>query len=120
MSDDKPNDHAEPTPASAGSRWLRIAFGVAANVAGLVCVVWPVMPKSWHAQEFVGRLFGASQDPSMGIQFMFFWLLTGPLGGLLAYGGTKTATRSSGLARVVALVVVVGGVYVMFWIADHR
>ena len=99
---------------------LRVVVGVAANVAGLACVMWPVMPKSWGAQEFVGRLFGASDDPSMGIQYMFFWLMTVPLGGLLLYGGTKAATRSSGLACVVALVVVVGGVYAMFWIADHR
>ena len=97
---------------------LRVVVGVAANVAGLACVMWPVMPKSWHAQEFVGRLFGASQDPSMGIQYMFFWLMTVPVGGLLAYGGTKTATRSGGLALAVALAVVVGGAYVMFWIAD--
>ena len=113
------DDNRDPA-ASLGSHWLRIAFGVAANVAGLACVMWPVMPKSWHAQEFVGRLFGASKDPSMGIQFMFFWMLTVPAGGLLSYLGTKTATRSSGLACVVALVIVVGGVYAMFWIADHR
>ena len=120
MSDDNKQDMAEPSPASDGSHWLRIAFGVAANVVGLACVMWPVMPKSWHAQEFVGRLFGASDDPSMGIQYMFFWVLTVPLGGLLSYGGTKTVTRSGGMACVVALTVVVGGVYAMFWIADHR
>lgn len=100
--------------------WLRIAFGVAANVAGLACVVWPVFPKSWGALEFVGRLFGASQDPSMGIQYMFFWLLTVPVGGLLSYGGTKTATRSNRLAAAASLLVVVGGVYAMFWIANQR
>ena len=99
---------------------LRIAFGVAANVAGLACVMWPVMPKSWHAQEFVGRLFGASDDPSMGIQFMFIWLMTVPFGGLLSYGGTKTATGSDDLACAVALAVVVGGVYVMFWLAGNK
>ena len=113
-------DEAEQSNPSHGSHWLRIAFGVAANVSGLACVVWPVMPKSWHAQEFVGRLFGASDDPSMGIQYMFFWMMTVPVGGLLAYGGTKTATRSSGWACVVALVVVVGGVYVMFWLAGNK
>jgi hypothetical protein len=82
--------------------------------------MWPVMPKSWHAQEFVGRLFGASQDPSMGIQYMFFWMMTVPVGGLLAYGGTKTATRSGDLACAVALAVVVGGVYVMSWLAGNK
>ena len=99
---------------------LRIAVGVAANVAGLACVMWPVMPKSWHAQEFVGRLFGASQDPSMGIQYMFFWMLTVPLGGLLSYLGTKTATGSGGWASVVAAVVVGGGVYAMSWLAGNK
>lgn len=113
-------DTNEPSGASGGSHWLRVAFGVAANVAGLACVMWPVMPKSWGAWEFVGRLFGASKDPSMGIQFMFFWLMTVPAGGLVAYGGTKTATRSNRLAAAASLLVVVGGVYVMFWIADQR
>ena len=100
--------------------WLRIAFGVAANVAGLACVMWPVMPESWHAQEFVGRLFGASNDPSMGIQYMFFWLVTVPVGGCLSYGGTKTATGSHSLAAAASLLVVSGGVYAAFWIGGHR
>ncbi len=116
----EPNETAEPSGASGGSHWLRVAFGVAANVAGLACVVWPVLPKKWGAWQFVGRIFGASDDPSMGIQFMFFWLMTVPVGGLMAYGGTKAATRSNGLASVAALVVVVGGVYSMFWIAGNK
>lgn len=110
-------EHEEPSGASGGSSWLRVAFGVAANVAGLACVVWPVLPKSWGAWEFVGRLFGASKDPSMGIQFMFFWMLTVPAGGLLSYLGTKTATGSGGLAGIIATAMVVGSVYTMFWLA---
>jgi hypothetical protein len=110
----------EQSIPSRGSRWPRLVAGVAANIAGLLCVIWPVLPKQCGAWEFVGRLFGASDDPSMGIQYMFFWMMTVPVGGLLAYGGTKTATRSGGLACAVALAVVVGGVYVMFWLAGNK
>jgi len=109
----KPTDGAEPSPASAGSRWPRLVAGVAANIAGLLCVIWPVLPKQWGAWELVGRLFGASKDPSMGIQYMFFWLLTVPFGWLLCYLGAKTATGSGGLACMVAMAVVGGAVYAM-------
>jgi hypothetical protein len=81
---------------------LRIAVGVAANVAGLACVMWPVMPKSWHAQEFVGRLFGASDDPSMGIQYMFFWMMTVPVGGLSAYGRIYADCVAKGYASSIS------------------
>jgi hypothetical protein len=113
-------DANEQSIPSRGSRWPRLVAGVAANIAGLLCVIWPVLPKQWGAWELVGRLFGASKDPSMGIQFMFFWLLTVPAGGLLSYLGTKTATGSGGVAGVVALAVVGGGVYAMFWLAGNK
>jgi hypothetical protein len=102
-----------------GSHWLRITFGVAANVVGLACVMWPVMPKSWHAQEFVGRLFGASQDPSMGIQFMFFWLLTVPLGGAIAGAGTRAASGDDAMAARAGFSVVVVGVYAVYCTAGN-
>lgn len=116
----EPNETAEPSGASGGYHWLRVAFGVAANMVGLACVVWPVLPKSWGAWKFVGRIFHASDDTSMGIQYMFFWMMTVPVGGLLSYGGTKTATRSNRLAAAASLLVVVGGVYAMFWIGGQR
>jgi len=117
MTDEKNTD--EPSGASGGSRWPRVVFGVAANVTGLACVVWPVLPKSWGAWEFVGRLFVASKDPGMGIQYMFFWLMTVPVGGLLSYGGTKAATGSHLLAAAASMAVVVGGVYAAYWIGGQ-
>jgi hypothetical protein len=117
MSNDNTNRDAEPSLASAGSHGPRLVAGVAANIAGLLCVIWPVLPQQWGVWEFVGYLFNASKDPSMGIQYMFFWLLTVPFGGLLSYLGTKTATGSGGVAGVVALAVVCGGVQLMWWIA---
>jgi uncharacterized membrane protein HdeD (DUF308 family) len=120
METDSMNDDARDSSASRGSRWPRLVAGVAANIAGLLCVIWPVLPKQLGAWELVGRLFGASKDPSMGIQYMFFWLLTVPFGGLLSYLGTKTATGSGGWASVVAVAVVVGGVYAMFLLAGNK
>ena len=113
------DEHEQSIP-SRGSRWPRLVAGVAANIAGLLCVIWPVLPKQCGAWELVGRLLGASKDPSMGIQYMFFWLLTVPLGCLLSYLGTKTATGSGGWASVVAVAVVVGGVYAMFLLAGNK
>lgn len=99
---------------------LRIFILLAANAAGLLCVVWPVLPKGWGVQQFVGRVFGASDDPSMGIQYMFFWLMTVPLGAAISFGGTKFATKSSVVATLVAALLVFGSVKVMFWIHDSR
>jgi uncharacterized membrane protein HdeD (DUF308 family) len=120
METDSMTDDARDPSASRGSRWLRVVVGVAANIIGLLCVIWPTLPQQWGVWEFVGYLFNASKDPSMGIQYMFFWLLTVPFGGLLSYLGTKTATGSGGLAGVVALAVVGGGVQLMWWIAGVR
>ncbi|MEY4102915.1 MAG: hypothetical protein RL461_117, partial [Planctomycetota bacterium] len=44
MGDYNTQGGAEPSPASAGSRWPRLLAGVAANIAGLLCVIWPVLP----------------------------------------------------------------------------
>jgi hypothetical protein len=103
--------------ASAGHCVLRIIVGVAANCTGLLCVIWPVLPKHWGAWEFVGRLFVASDDPSRGIQFMFFWLMTVPLGAAIAGAGTRFATKSNSMAAISALGVGLGGVQIMLWIA---
>jgi hypothetical protein len=98
----------------------RLVACFAANIAGLLCVIWPVLPKQWGAWELVGRLFGASKDPGMGIQYMFIWLATIPLGWLLSYLGTKTATGSGGLACMVALALVGGAVYAMVLLEGNR
>ena len=98
----------------------RLVACFAANIAGLLCVIWPVLPKQWGAWELVGRLFGASKDPGMGVQFMFIWLATLPLGWLLSYLGTKTATGSGGLACMVALALVGGAVYAMVLLEGNR
>lgn len=112
-------DANEQSNPSTGSRWLRVAFGVSANVAGLVCVVWPVMPKSWGAWDLVGRLFGASQDPSMGIQYMFFWLVTVPLGGAIAGAGTRAASGDNAMAVRAGFGVVAIGVYAVYCTAGN-
>ncbi len=98
----------------------RLVAGLSANIAGLLCVIWPALPRHWGAWELVGRLFGASKDPGMGIQYMFIWLLTIPLGWLLSYLGTKTATGSGGLACMVALALVGGAVYAMVLLEGNR
>lgn len=98
-------------------RWPRLVAGLAANLFGLLCVIWPVLPQHWGAFEFVGRLFHASDDPSMGIQFMFFWLMTVPLGAAIAGAGTRFATKSNMAAAVSAVAVGIGGVHIMWWIA---
>jgi hypothetical protein len=102
------------------SAWPRLVVGLSANIAGLLCVIWPVLPKQWGAWELVGRLFGASKDPGMGIQYMFIWLATIPLGWLLSYLGTKTATGSGGLACMVALALVGGAVYAMVLLVGNK
>jgi hypothetical protein len=56
----------------------------------------------------------------MGVQFMFIWLATLPLGWLLSYLGTRTATGSGGLACMVALALVGGAVYAMVLLEGNR
>jgi len=102
-----------------GCAW-RIVAGFAANILGLLCVIWPVLPQQWGVWEFVGYLFSASKDPGMGIQWMFFWLMTVPLGAGIAAGGTYVANGSRAAAAVSAIVVGFGGVQLMWWIAGVR
>jgi hypothetical protein len=45
-------------------------------VTGAVSIAWPFLPQEWGLWEFMGWLFDASDDPSMGIQYMFFWMVT--------------------------------------------
>ena len=45
-------------------------------VTGAVSIAWPFLPQQWGLWEFMGWLFDASDDPSMGIQYMFFWMVT--------------------------------------------
>lgn len=103
--------------ASAGHHTLRLVVVAAANFIGLLCVVWPVLPQHLGAWEFVGRLFHASDDPSMGIQFMFFWLMTVPIGAAIAGAGTLFATKSTRAAAISAAAVGIGGIQIMWWIA---
>lgn len=88
------------------------------NIAAIACVLWPIMPKSWRAQELIDWIFQASKDPSMGIQYMFYWLYTVILGGVLSYGGTIIATKSSNWAIVSSMLLVFGGVYIMYLVAN--
>lgn len=102
---------------SARSRWPRLVAGFAANIFGLLCVIWPVLPRQWGVGEFVGCLFGASKDPGMGIQYLLFWLITVPLGAGIAASGTYFANGSRGAAAVSALVVGFGGVHFVWHMA---
>jgi len=43
---------------------------------GAIAIAWPFLPQRWGLWEFMGWLFDASDDPSMGIQYMFFWMAT--------------------------------------------
>jgi hypothetical protein len=43
---------------------------------GAIAIAWPFLPQEWGFWEFMGWLFDASDDPSMGIQYMFFWMVT--------------------------------------------
>jgi len=45
-------------------------------VTGAIAIAWPFLPLGWGLWEFMGWLFDASDDPSMGIQYMFFWMVT--------------------------------------------
>jgi hypothetical protein len=45
-------------------------------VTGAVSIAWPFLPQEWGLWEFMGWLFDASDDPSMGIQYMLFWMVT--------------------------------------------
>jgi hypothetical protein len=120
METDNMNDDARDSSASRGSRGPRLVAGFAANIIGLLCVIWPTLPQQWGVWEFVGYLFNASKDPSMGIQYMFFWLMTVPLGAGIAAAGTYFANGSRAAAAVSALVVGFGGVQLMWWIAGVR
>jgi hypothetical protein len=107
----------EISAASRGFRRLRLFAGFAANIAGLLCVIWPVLPRQWGVGEFVGYMFHASNDPSMGIQYMFFWMMTVPLGAGIAAAGTYFANGSWAAATVSALAVGFGGVHFVFEMA---
>jgi hypothetical protein len=43
---------------------------------GAIAIAWPFLPQEWGLWELMGWLFDASDDPSMGIQYMFFWMAT--------------------------------------------
>jgi len=100
------NEVTNMTDETRGFRRLRLFAGFAANIAGLLCVIWPVLPRQWG----VG-------DPSMGIQYMFFWMMTVPLGAGIAAGGTYFANGSWAAATVSALAVGFGGVHFVFEMA---
>lgn len=46
-------------------------------VTGAFGLAWPFLPTEWGAWEFIGWMFDASDDPTNGIQYMFYWLATG-------------------------------------------
>jgi hypothetical protein len=43
---------------------------------GAIAMSWPLLPQEWGLWKFMGWLFNASDSPSMGIQYMFFWMAT--------------------------------------------
>ncbi len=45
-------------------------------VTGGISIAWPFLPQEWGLWGFIGWLFDASDSPSMGIQYMFFWMVT--------------------------------------------
>ena len=96
----------------------RIPLGALAVLFGILCVMWPALPKSWGAWALVGRIFGASDDPSMGIQYMFFWMFTVLVGGFISGLGADLITGRPGLATAVGFVVVIGGVKVLSWLVS--
>jgi hypothetical protein len=55
---------------------MKRAIAIALVVTGAISIAWPFLPKEWGLWEFMGWLFDASDSPSMGIQYMFFWLAT--------------------------------------------
>jgi len=55
---------------------IKLIIAIVLILTGVLSVFWPLMPKGWKMLEFVGWIFGASKDPSMGIQYMFFWMIT--------------------------------------------
>jgi hypothetical protein len=100
--------------------WLCLIIGIIANIVGLLCVIWPVLPKHWRVGELVGRIFNASKDPSMGIQYMFFWLMTIPIGAGLSSFGVYIANGSERLASISAIAVVFGGVWFVQFMAKTK
>jgi hypothetical protein len=62
-------------------------------VTGAISIAWPFLPQEWGLWEFMGWLFDASDDPSMGIQYMFFWIVT------FLYGLFAVPLGSSMLAK---------------------
>jgi hypothetical protein len=111
------SNDTERSVASRGSHWPRLVAGFAANIFGLLCVIWPTLPRKWGVGEFVGYMFNASNDPSMGIQYMFYWLMTVPLGAGIAAAGTYFANGSRAAATASALVVGFGGVHLVWQMA---
>lgn len=52
-------------------------------VTGAFGLAWPFLPVDWGAWELIGIIFNATNDPTNGIEYMFYWLATG-LYGLIA------------------------------------
>ena len=44
--------------------------------SGVIAMSWPFLPQKWGLWKFMGWLFNASDSPSMGIQYLFFWMAT--------------------------------------------
>jgi len=55
---------------------MKKATAITLIVTGAVSIAWPFLPQEWGLWQFIGWLFSASDDPSMGIQYMFFWMAT--------------------------------------------
>jgi len=78
---------------------LELIASAALILTGMFSIFWPLMPKDWKAWEIIGWIFKASTDRSMGIQYMFFWMITLcyalfaiPIGiflGIFFFGGEK-------------------------------
>lgn len=52
-------------------------------VTGAFGLAWPFLPADWGAWDLIGLIFNATNDPTNGIEYMFYWLATG-LYGLIA------------------------------------
>jgi len=55
---------------------MKRPIAIALVVTGAISIAWPLLPHEWGLWEFMGWLFDASDSPSMGIQYMFFWMVT--------------------------------------------
>jgi hypothetical protein len=66
-------DHA---PLAAGEAEVKKTIAILLVVTGAISIAWPFLPQEWGLWEFMGWVFDASDDPSMGIQYMFFWMVT--------------------------------------------